>query len=87
MARVWTVGDPEPEDHPDVVAGDDKYGHMLGPYHYHWEAPHEENGWRGGWWCCEFAGDLWDWEDVLAEEGVVTEDLDPCAPDHGLGES
>jgi hypothetical protein len=77
--RVWTIGDPEPEDHPDVVAGDDRYGFLFGPYHYRWEAPEWDPEWSewigGGWWCVEGNCSLVDWEDVLKEEGVVTEDL------------
>lgn len=72
--RVWTVGDPEPPDHPDVVAGDDGE-HLPGPWHYRWEAPHEDNGFRGGWWSVEFAGDLWSWQSILEENGVLTEEL------------
>lgn len=76
--RIWTIGDPEPEDHPEVVAGDDGE-HMPGPWHYRWEPPAEHNGWHGGWWSVEFAGDLWSWEDLLVENGTLTERLDEGA--------
>ncbi len=73
MSRVWTVGDPEPDDHPNVVAGAD--AHLPGPFRYRWEPPCEDNSWTGGWWCEDGNCDLVDWEKVLDEEGVVTEDM------------
>jgi hypothetical protein len=74
IARVWTWGDPEPDDHPNVVAGD--CGNYLpGPAHYRWEPPCEDNGFTGGWWCVEAASDLWDWDTILAEETILTEEL------------
>jgi hypothetical protein len=79
--RVWTIGDPEPEDHPHIVAGDAgdypaSESAMQGPFHYRWEDPCEDNGWCGGWWCVEYAGDLYDWDQVLKEEGILTEELE-----------
>lgn len=76
--RVWTVGDSEPEDHPVVVAGDssaDPDLNLEGPFVYRWEPPNTENGNYGGWWLDSYLGDggLYSWEDVLREEGLVTE--------------
>jgi hypothetical protein len=82
MVRIWTIGDPEPEDHPNVVAGNDpgtgdldEDEYVPGPWHYRWEPPNEDNGWYGGWWSVENAGDLWEWEDILRENHILTEDL------------
>lgn len=69
--RSWKLGDPEPEDHPDLVATDD----YDEDWHYRWESPNQTNGQYGGWWCWEFPGDLYDWSQITEENSVLTEDM------------
>lgn len=74
MSRTWKTGDPEPDDHPQVV-GEDKYD---GTCHYKWEEAEWDpafGDWFGsGWWCLEGSGDLYDWSEILRQcDGLLTE--------------
>lgn len=66
MVRIWNVGDPEPEDYPDLIDVDGSRW-MWCEYDEDFLAdyPPEPGEPGGNWWCEDGDSDLWDWAKVL----------------------